>query len=62
MKKFNVKNGELLEQLRKIESGNWNKVYKNGYDSLGNEVSIHYFESSSGKVFDVWTQSGWSNF
>ncbi len=23
----------LLEELRKIESGNWQKVYKDGYDS-----------------------------
>ncbi|MDM8126278.1 RHS repeat domain-containing protein [Mediterraneibacter glycyrrhizinilyticus] len=56
-----VKNKELLEKLRKVESGTWKKVYKDGYDINGNEISIHYFQSESGKVFDVKVKPGWSN-
>jgi hypothetical protein len=36
------------------------KVYKDGY-SAGEEVSIHYFESKSGKVFNLKVKQGWSN-
>jgi len=39
--KNTVKNKQLLEQLRKVESGTWQKVYKDGYDVYGNKVSIH---------------------
>lgn len=60
LKKVNVKDRELLDKLRKVESGEWNKVYKNGYDADGNEISIHYFESKSGKVFDVEIHDVWS--
>jgi hypothetical protein len=60
--KYNVKNGELLDKLREIDSGKWMKVYKDGYNAAGDKVSIHYFESSSGQVFDVAVKSGWSNF
>ena len=56
-----VKNMDLLEKLRNIESGKWQKVYKDGYDKFGNKVSIHYFKSDSGKVFNVKIKSGWSN-
>ena len=56
-----VKNKGLLDKLRRIESGEWKKIYKDGYDSLGNKISIHYFQSKSGKVFDVKVKSGWSN-
>ena len=56
-----VKNKGLLEKLREIESGTWKKVYKDGYDINGNEISIHYFQSESGKVFDVKVKPGWSN-
>ena len=56
-----VNNHQLLEKLRKIESGTWNKVYKDGYDSFGNKISIHYFRSQSGKVFNVKVKQGWSN-
>ena len=56
-----VKNKGLLEKLREIESGTWKKVYKDGYDLNGNEISIHYFQSESGKVFDVKVKTGWSN-
>ncbi|WP_276918294.1 hypothetical protein [Aneurinibacillus aneurinilyticus] len=60
-KKVNVKNQDVLEKLREVESGQWKKIYKDGYDSKGKKISIHYFESQSGKVFDVKVKSGWSN-
>jgi hypothetical protein len=56
-----VDNKGLLDQLRQIEPGKWQKVYKDGYDATGNKVSIHYFESPSGKVFDVDVFGKWSN-
>ena len=56
-----VKNKGLLEKLREIESGTWKKVYKDGYDAYGNEISIHYFQSESGRVFDVKVKPYWSN-
>ena len=59
--KYNVNNQELLSKLREIEPGEWKKVYKDGFDASGNKISIHYFESKSGKVFDVDVKSGWSN-
>ncbi len=59
--KNTVKNKELLDELRKTEGGEWKKVYKDGYDANGNKVSIHYFQSKSGKVFDVKVKNGWSN-
>lgn len=45
-------------EVLKLETG---KIYKDGYASYGNEVSIHYFQSESGKVFDVKVKPGWSN-
>lgn len=57
-----VKNLKVLEKLRKVEKGKWSKVYKNGYDASGNKISIHYFQSESGKVFDVKVKPGWSDF
>lgn len=56
-----IKNKDALDDLRKIESGEWKKVYKDGYDSKGNKNSIHYFQSKSGKVFDVKVKNYWSN-
>jgi RHS repeat-associated protein len=58
--KHPVKNTELLKKLREIEPGNWQKVYKDGTLD-GKKVSIHYFESPSGQVFDVQIKPGWSN-
>lgn len=60
LKKPKVTNEELLENLRKVEPGDWRKVYKDGY-SRGEKVSLHYFESPSGRVFDVDVKKGWSN-
>ncbi|MBA4603926.1 pre-toxin TG domain-containing protein [Thermoactinomyces mirandus] len=60
-RKVNVKNKDVLDKLRKVESGKWYKVYKDGYNAEGKKISVHYFQSSSGKVFDVKVKSGWSN-
>jgi len=57
----NINNQKLLEQLRKIEQGKWQKIYKDGYNGAGKKVSIHYFKSPSGRVFDVKVKPGWSN-
>lgn len=59
--KNTVNNKSLLNELKNIESGKWTKVYKDGYDQYGNKISIHYFQSKSGKVFDVKVKFGWSN-
>ena len=59
--KNTIKNKELLDKLREIESGKWTKVYKDGYNSSGNKISIHYFQSQSGKVFNVKVKPGWRN-
>jgi hypothetical protein len=61
-RKVTINNKQLLDELRQIESGQWNKVYKDGYDAYGNKISIHYFESQSGKVFDVDVKTGWSSY
>lgn len=60
-RKNNINNMDVLNELRKVEPGQWRKVYKDGYNAKGRKISIHYFESSSGKVFDVKVKSGWSN-
>ncbi|RKH52570.1 hypothetical protein D7Y23_06495 [Corallococcus sp. AB050B] len=55
-----VSNKALLEKLREVEPGTWHKVYKDGW--VGSEkVSLHYFESASGKVFNLKVKPGWSN-
>ncbi|MBN8230544.1 hypothetical protein JYK02_23810 [Corallococcus macrosporus] len=55
-----VSNKALLEKLREVEPGTWVKVYKDGW--VGSEkVSLHYFESASGKVFNFKVKAGWSN-
>ncbi len=56
-----VKNQEVLRGLREHEAGVWKKVYSDGYAADGKKVSIHYFQSQSGKVFDVKVKNGWSN-
>ena len=60
-KSVNVNNLSLLSDLRLQEPGKWKKVYRDGYDKAGNKVSIHYFQSQSGKVFDVKVKDYWSN-
>ncbi|EDS6040475.1 hypothetical protein ZL39_003729, partial [Salmonella enterica subsp. enterica] len=56
-----VKDQSLLKQLRKVESGKWSKVYRDGFDASGRKISVHYFESQSGRVFNVEVKPGWSN-
>ena len=59
-KKVKVKNGSLLDELRKVLPGEWNKVYQNGYAS-GKKVSIHYFQhAKTGRVFNVKLKNLWS--
>jgi len=57
---FKVKNQFLWTELQAIESGEWRKVYQDGY-SGSESISVHYFESPSGRVFDVKVKFGWSN-
>jgi len=51
--------GGLYEQLRAIDPGKWYKVYQNGFDKWGDKITLHYFQSQSGKIFDLWVKSGW---
>jgi hypothetical protein len=47
-------------RITPLEPGNWHKVYKDGW--IGSKkVSLHYFESPSGKVFDFKIKLEWSN-
>jgi hypothetical protein len=55
-----VKQTVLLNELRKVESGQWVKVYENGYLPDGRDVSIHYFRSPGGLIFDLDVKNGWS--
>ncbi|WP_201768964.1 hypothetical protein [Myxococcus stipitatus] len=55
-----VANKDLLEKLRELEPGEWTKVYRDGWAGP-DKVSLHYFESASGKVFNFKVKSGWSN-
>ncbi len=61
MTKNPITSQRLLNELREIEPGNWQKVYNDGFDGAGNRVSIHYFQSPSGNVFNVQVKPGWSN-
>jgi filamentous hemagglutinin len=60
-RKVPMNDPQLLANLKQIEPGEWRKVYRDGYDARGNEISVHYHESPSGKVFDVKVKNGWSN-
>ncbi|OPH35826.1 hypothetical protein B5J92_04430 [Moraxella atlantae] len=53
---------DVLAALREATGEkNWMKVYKDGYCN-GQKCSIHYFQSDSGKVFNVKVkQNTWSN-
>ncbi len=55
-----VNNATLLPKLREKERGDWKKIYEDGYDGA-NRISVHYFQSPSGKVFNVKVKQGWSN-
>jgi len=56
-----VNDKSLLAELRAVEPGKWSKVYKDGYDSRGGRMSLHYFQSESGKVFNLKPKDYWSN-
>jgi filamentous hemagglutinin len=56
-----INNHQLLEMLRSLEPGKWKKIYQDGFDAQGLRISIHYFQSPSGKVFNVKVKLGWSN-
>ncbi len=59
IKKVNINNKGLLQELNKIGSG-WKKVYQNGWIN-GQKVSLHYFQDASGKIFDFKIKYGkWS--
>lgn len=60
-RKLSVENKQLLEKLKQIENLEWRKVYRDGFDGDGRKISLHYFQSASGKVFDVKVKLGWSN-
>ncbi|RKZ77589.1 MAG: hypothetical protein DRR19_27695 [Candidatus Parabeggiatoa sp. nov. 1] len=57
----NIHNKALLEMLRVVAPGKWKKIYQDGFDVSGLPISIHYFQSASGKVFNVKVKQGWSN-
>ena len=46
--KYPVRNKALLQYLRQLLAGKWQKVIKKG-----NSGDVHYFEHSSGQVADV---------
>lgn len=56
-----IENKQLLEKLKQIEDTEWRKVYRDGFGSDSRKISLHYFQSASGKVFDVKVKLGWSN-
>ncbi|GIP09502.1 hypothetical protein J1TS5_16720 [Paenibacillus macerans] len=59
--KNKVNNTELLKELRAIEFGTWHKIYKDGMNANGKKISIHYFQSQLGQVYNVKVKNGWSN-
>ncbi len=60
LRKVNINDHVLLEQLQEQEPGKWVKVYEDGW-SQGEQISVHYFQHASGKVFDLEVHLGWSN-
>jgi hypothetical protein len=60
-KKNTATNKDRIFMLRSIEPGTWKKVYKDGYDANGKHISIHYYESETGRVYDVKIKHRWSN-
>lgn len=46
--------------INNIEKGSWKKVYQNGFDAYGNKISLHYFQSKSGKIFNLKVKNKWS--
>ena len=58
MRKVNVNNKPLLSELNQYGKG-WKKVYVDGYLG-GQRASLHYFQNTAGKVFDVKYKYYWS--
>ena len=56
-RKLSIENKQLLAKLKQVEDNEWRKVYRDGY-SDGRKISLHYFQSASGKVFDVKVKLG----
>ena len=46
--KYSVRNPAVLRELRRVLSGRWKKVIKQG-----NSGEVHYFEHASGRVAGV---------
>lgn len=62
VRKVNINNQAVLNELRNVQSGEWKKVYRDGFDAQGNRISIHYFQhTKTGRVFDVKVKNSWSN-
>ena len=62
VRKVNINNQAVLNELRNVQSGEWKKVYRDGFDAQGNRISIHYFQhTKTGRVFDVKVKKSWSN-
>ena len=57
-KKVSINNHKLLRNLNKYGK-RWKKVYCDGYLN-GAKTSLHYFQNSAGKVFNVKYKPGWS--
>ena len=51
LKNVNINNKNLLSKLNKVGSG-WKKVYHNGWIE-NRKVSLHYFQSKSGQIFNL---------
>ena len=51
----------LLEQLQECVPGMWKKVFFNGYDMYGEQISVHYFKHEvTNQVFNVKVMQDWS--
>lgn len=61
LQKVKANNHEVSAKLRNEEAGEWKKCYQDGHDANGEEASLHYFESPSGKVFNAKVKIGWSS-
>jgi hypothetical protein len=59
-----INNPAVLDLIRETfgSTRNWTKVYQDGYDALGNPVSLHYFlDTKTGQVWGGGIVEDWSN-
>lgn len=57
-----IQKKDVLAKLLRIENDVWQKVYLDGFDKDESKISVHYFESKSGKFFfDIKEKKDWSN-